>query len=306
MFYYRYMFEAVIFCVFLFFLGAITGSFLNVLVLRLGTGESIASGRSHCFSCGKVLGPAELIPLFSFIIQRGKCRQCGSRISRQYPLVEFLSGAMFLIIGIKILLKSQAPMTNDQWNALGPGFLNLLGSWDFGLGASLVFFYWASIFSLLLAIAVYDIRHTIIPNRLVYTLAIISLGAPVLQFGICRSFTAPLGLASAALPYILSGIGASLFFATMWFVSGGRWMGFGDAKLALALGFFLGFPGIIVAVTLSFWIGTIFGIVAMTVRRSFVLGMQIPFAPFLVLGAFVSWYWSAQIDYFYWLFSIVV
>src|SRR3989344_4445016 len=88
---------------FVFSFGTIIGSFLNVLVLRLGTGEAIGRGRSRCFSCGKTLTWRELIPLVSFITQKGKCRSCGSRISWQYPIVEFITGLVFLLVALKLL-----------------------------------------------------------------------------------------------------------------------------------------------------------------------------------------------------------
>lgn len=123
--------------IFHFIFGTIVGSFLNVVVLRYNSSFSIY-GRSGCPSCGKTLTWFELIPILSFFLQMGRCRVCGSRISLQYPLVEALTGVLFLFIFLK------------------------------GLPAAFTFYMFV-ISSLLVAILVYDIRHKIIPDGLVYT-----------------------------------------------------------------------------------------------------------------------------------------
>ena len=127
--------------VIIFIFGTIIGSFLNAVILRMNTGESIVKGRSRCFSCGKKLSWQELIPVFNFIAQRGKCRGCGSKISIQYPVVEFITGIIFLLTFLKL--------QNTDYLILTTGYHFI-------------------IFSLLIVISVYDFRHQIIPNKLVY------------------------------------------------------------------------------------------------------------------------------------------
>lgn len=83
-------------CVFLF--GLVFGSFLNVVVFRLPTGESSARGRSHCMCCGHGLRAADLVPVFSFVFLRGRCRYCGAKISPRYPLVELLTAGIWLAV----------------------------------------------------------------------------------------------------------------------------------------------------------------------------------------------------------------
>src|SRR5258708_6076020 len=127
----------------IFALGAAVGSFLNVVILRWNTGLSLG-GRSFCFSCGKTLRPHELIPIASFLFARGRCRRCRAKISWQYPLIELLTGLIFLAVfaqGLPIL------------------------------SAYLYIF----VFALLLIISVYDTKHTIIPDRLVYLFIALSL-----------------------------------------------------------------------------------------------------------------------------------
>src|SRR3989344_7889253 len=127
-----------------FIFGTIIGSFLNVVVLRYGT-KSI-SGRSFCFSCGKTLRWFELIPLFSFLAQGGRCRNCKAHISLQYPLVEFVTGLVFVAVA---------------WKNLQPTTYNLQLysplSWSV-VGCQLL------VFSLLIALSVYDLKHKIIPD----------------------------------------------------------------------------------------------------------------------------------------------
>ena len=252
---------------FVFSFGTIIGSFLNVLVLRLGTGEAIGRGRSRCFSCGKTLTWRELIPLVSFITQKGKCRSCGSRISWQYPIVEFITGLVFLLVALKLLHYQ-----------LAEAGLPYIGFYFFG-----AFAYWSAIFAILIAISVYDFRHKIIPNQLVYSFIVLAF-----LWGISGSGTPGNILPVVPLPEIMAGVGAFLFFASLWFFSKGKWMGFGDAKLALGMGFLLGPWLTAVAVMLSFWIGTLIAVPAVLLWGGG-LKTQIPFGPFLALGVFISW-----------------
>lgn len=254
-----------------FFLGTVVGSFLNVVVYRLGTGERIGNARSRCFSCGKTLQWHELIPLASFMFQRGRCWGCGSKISIQYPIVEFLSGLLFLFIAIKIL-------PNFQFQ----NAILMVGT----------FLYFATLFSLLLAISIYDFRHKIIPNQLVYPFIILAF-----ILGIFGSPTSDSLFSEVRLPNVIAGGGAWAFFAALWAVSKGRWMGFGDAKLALGIGFLLGPFLTLVAVVLSFWIGTLVA-VPLVLLRGGGLKTQIPFGPFLAAGAFASWVFSDAIPAF--------
>lgn len=80
-------------------IGLVFGSFFNVLVYRIPRGESIVAPRSHCPECGTTLGPLELIPVFSWLIQRGRCRHCGARISWRYPAVELVTALLFGLVG---------------------------------------------------------------------------------------------------------------------------------------------------------------------------------------------------------------
>lgn len=239
--------------VFIFILGTIIGSFLNVIILRYHTGESIVKTGSKCFSCGKRLKWHELIPVFSFIIQRGKCKNCKSKISIQYPIVEFLTGLIFLLI------------------------------FQITHYSLLITSYYFAIFSLLIIITVYDLRHQIIPNLFVYLFIILSFFSPIIT---------RYGLRVTSYDYI-AGIILFSFFALLWLISRGAWMGFGDAKLALGIGWLLGLEKGITAVLLSFWLGAIAGIFLLIfLKNRYNIKSRIAFGPFLVLGTLVSFFWG--------------
>ena len=241
----------------IFIFGTIIGSFLNVFVIRYNTGVSFVTGRSRCLSCSKDLHWYELVPLFSFLMLRGKCLKCKSKISYQYPLVEGLTGiifaAVFLVIGLVPIL---------------PVYLIVA--------------------SLLIAMSVYDFKHKIIPDGMVYTFIILSFIIMCLTHPLGQLFSIPLSLDLLAGPILFA------FFAFFWLVSGGKWMGFGDAKLALGVGFLLGFSGGIFAIMLAFWIGAIFSLVIMFLQKIKIsnlklsLKSEIPFAPFIILALFIQ------------------
>ncbi|MEK7134346.1 MAG: prepilin peptidase [Patescibacteria group bacterium] len=244
---------------FVFFLifGAIIGSFLNVFIIRHNTGRSLR-GRSACASCGEKLLWYELIPVASFFMLRGKCRACKSRISPQYPLVETTTAIAFLLIG--------------------NNFLSGL------ISAERIVFslYEMVLWALLIAISTYDIRHKIIPNGPVY--AFIGLSALSL-FGFLD------GWGTFLFSHFFAGIGLALFPATAWFLSRGRWMGLGDAKVLLGAGFLLGPALGISALVYAFWIGAIVSLFLLSTRgKEFTMKSEIPFGPFIVLGMAIAYF----------------
>lgn len=245
-----------------FILGIIIGSFLNVVILRHNSGKTVG-GRSMCFSCGKTLHAHELVPVFSYIIQRGRCSVCKSKISIQYPLVECLTGIVFALTAVMY------------------SHLFFLSPFSFGVK----FLYIGYLFSLLIVIAVYDARHKIIPNEFVYLFTIMSFVLMFFETGSVFSLHVP------TLWQFLAGPLLALPFAAMWYFSGGRWMGFGDAKLALGMGFLLGLERGVSALLIAFWSGAIIGIILLILKRcGFTMKSEIPFAPFLVLGTLIAFY----------------
>lgn len=243
-------------------LGLIVGSFLNVVICRHGTGRSI-NGRSGCLSCGKTLGALELVPLFSWLLLRGRCRRCEAKVSAQYPLVE-LGGALAF---------SLAYLAHPFFSAPNQ------------LAEAAAFAFAAAALSALVAIVAYDLRHKIIPDTFSAFLAFAALGR-ILALGL--AYGVPMSGWALALA---AGPAMALPLYLLWAASRGRWMGLGDPKLALGLGWLVGLSGAAVALFLSFVIGALLGGGAVLWnrlrRRRGGLGLtsEIPFAPYLALGA---------------------
>ncbi|MEK7601464.1 MAG: prepilin peptidase [Patescibacteria group bacterium] len=259
--------------------GLIAGSFLNVVIVRRGA-KSLG-GRSACMSCGVQLPWYDMVPVFSWLALRGRCRSCGSRISMQYPLVEAGTACLFALMGA-------APM----------GLLPRIGA--------------LPLLGLLIVIAVYDIRHTIIPDEWVYSFAGLTL---VYQF----IFPVPAGFGTALL--LLAGPAAALPLFLLWLFSKGAWMGLGDPKLALGIGWLLGPLWGVWAVFFSFIIGALVSVlillplpyivrfagktarlrdrvfgrgqgIARLNRQSarFTMKSEVPFGPFLVGSCIFVWF----------------
>ncbi len=229
----------------IFIFGLIIGSFLNVVIYRYNTGRGIG-GRSGCFSCGKTLAWYELFPVLSFLLQKGRCTKCYTKLSWQYPLVELITGLMFALI-------------YSMFGFTLAGLIYLL----------------IGIYSIM--ISVYDIRHTIIPDSWVYTLSV---------FGIILNYQNIVNV-------LIAGLIIFSFFALLWLMGRGNWMGFGDAKLGLAMGLVLGISKGVTAVMVGFWLGAIVGILLMILTKIFSkfnyhLKSEIPFGPFLILGMWLS------------------
>lgn len=258
--------------IFFFIFGAIIGSFLNVVILRYNTGGALG-GRSGCMSCGKQLVWYELFPIVSFLFLKGRCSRCKSKISWQYPLVEGLTGILFAAVFLTFF-KQGTPF--DIFQTI----------------------YYLFLMAILVVIAVYDIRHTIIPDGFVYTFIVASfvhllfIYPPVLLIHF---------------PYLLDLLAGPLLFVSfylLWLVSKGTWMGFGDAKLVLGIGLALGFSDGISAVVFAFWIGAIISIIYLILGKllksnavhkvylpshlkHLTIKSEIPFAPYLILGMLI-------------------
>ncbi len=243
----------------LFILGLVIGSFLNCVIFRLEKGKSFLKGRSFCPFCNKTLGFWDLIPGLSFLFLRGKCRYCKERISWQYPLVELFVGIIFVLV--------------FKYFGLEGLFFYLLSS------------------CFLVIIFVFDLKHYIIPDRVIYPAVFISFFYRLIfNFGDWH--------------YLLSGLGAALFFLIIVLASKGKGMGVGDIKLGLFMGFLLGYPNILIALFIAFLIGAIIGLGLVLLKKK-KMRSEVPFGPFLAIGTFASLFWAAEILSWYWnLFNI--
>lgn len=260
---YTYAYMDVVTGLLLFVFGLIIGSFLNVVAYRFRTGVSL-TGRSHCTSCTHPLSWYELVPVYSFLAQRGLCVHCGSRISARYTLVELLTGAAFVAVGYAFIAQ---PLM---------------------LALNLV------LVSLLIVIVVYDMRHMIIPDELVAYLGLVAVAYVGYELVAYRSMAF---LLDAALGAMIP----ALFLAGLWYISSGRWIGLGDVKLSIPLGALLGAWGSVSFVIFAFWIGAGVSLAVLAVQRvaqrmyrgqqrlrffsgALTMKSEVPFAPFLIVA----------------------
>lgn len=243
----------------IFIFGAIIGSFLNVCIYRIPREESIAYPSSHCPKCSASLKWVDLIPILSFLIQKGKCRYCGEKISPQYPAIELLNAIIYLIIYIKF-------------------------------GFTLEFFFYSIIFSILIIIANIDLQHMIIPDILI---ALILGTAAIYKLISYFKYGESLDLLNSIGGLLLS----SLLFIVIIIISKGG-MGGGDVKLIGSLGFIIGIKNIFLTIFLSFILGAIISIVLLILKIKGKKD-PIPFGPFIILSFFtivflgeqlISWY----------------
>ncbi|MBP9711763.1 MAG: prepilin peptidase [Candidatus Pacebacteria bacterium] len=253
--------------IFLFFIfGLIIGSFLNVVVSRYNTKRTLA-GRSACMSCATQLRWYELVPLFSYFALRGRCRTCSTRISMHYPFVELTTGLIFVGIFCK--------------------FQNIF---LFNLPVfAVTFAFYAIVFSILIVIASYDIKHKIIPDMLAFLFGLFAF------FGLFLFQEGSLALHLPGIWDVLMGIVVALPFAIFWLVSRGAWMGLGDAKLTIGLAWLLGLSQVLSGIVLAFWSGAIIGVLLIFFTKKHGMKSEIPFAPFLVLGAILAFLFEIHI-----------
>ncbi len=240
-------------------LGLIVGSFSNVCIYRIPRNESIIYPASHCPKCGSPIKSVDNIPLLSYILLKGRCRNCKSKIPIHYPVVEFLTGLVYLIIYL-----------------------------IYGLSIQTLIYILLS--SALIIIAFIDLNEQIVPD-------VISL--PGIVIGFILSFFVPyisfvnsfLGVVVGGGIILIIGLAGSLIFKK-------EAMGGGDVKLAAMIGAFLGWRYIIISLFLGFFSGALAGIslILLKIKKR---EDAIPFGPFIVLGSLITLLWGKQIISWY-------
>lgn len=254
--------------VFGFILGTCLGSFLNVCVDRLPRGKSLAYPPSHCDACGQRLSPFELIPVVSYLWLKGKCRHCGANVPRRVLTVELTTGLLF------------------AWLSFSYGF-------------SLAFLVLAFYTCLFLILAIIDLEHGLILNKIVYPAIGLSL--------VIAPFWSRLGLPRTLLAsetmldtFKSSLFGGAIFFCFLFLVvllsRGG--MGWGDVKMAALVGLATGFPPVLVAIEVACLSGGVTAVLLLLLRRR---GRKeaIAFGPFISLGAFIALLWGKDLILWY-------
>jgi leader peptidase (prepilin peptidase)/N-methyltransferase len=239
--------------------GLVVGSFMTVAVHRLPKGESVVHPRSRCPACGAEIGARDNVPVLSWLLLRGRCRRCGERISVVYPILELATAALVVLAAIRYPNPWQAVLVSGLL-ALMPG------------------------------IALIDLRHRIIPNRLMYPALLLFAPVVVLAW-----------LTGDAADPARAGVGLLLYGGILFVVAAvSRGMGMGDVKLAALIGLVLGslglrFVGVAAGAAILF--GGVGGLVALAMGRG--RKSAIPFGPYLAAGAVVAGLWGEPIASWY-------
>jgi leader peptidase (prepilin peptidase) / N-methyltransferase len=255
--------------------GAVIGSFLNVVIHRLPREESVVFPNSRCPSCGTAIRPYDNIPVVSWALLRGRCRSCRAAISARYPAVELLTAALF---GLTFLLR---------------GGLTLSLPFDLAFVAALI------------ALVFIDAEHMFLPNAITYpglALALVArLFVPNL-YGMAWLAGAAGGLPEWLVSLAGAALGALVGGGFLW-LTGWLWerlrgveaMGLGDVKMMFMVGAYLGWPLTVLTIFVGVLSGSIAGVALMARRGERDMAMLLPFGIFLGVGALVSLLFGARI-----------
>lgn len=259
----------------LFVLGAAVGSFLNVVIMRSAREEEWVGGRSKCDHCQTILKWYDMVPLLSFWWLGGRCRYCKEPIAISHPVVEILTGSLFVWwywFGFLFFKLAEQPFT-----LLQPLFWLLVGL-------------------LLLLIFFADLWYYLIPDSAVIVLT----GLAVLYRGALVSFGV---MQPADLTTMVVGVFSAVsFLYALWWLTKKQGIGFGDVKLMMPLGLLLGWQSTIVCLFLAFIGGGAVGVVLLATGKR-TLKQPVPFGPFLITAALASLVWGE--DIFAWYMQLI-
>jgi len=243
--------------IFIFTVGAAIGSFSNVCIYRLPKKLSIISPSSQCPNCGKNISPFDNIPIISFLILRGRCRYCQFPISWRYPIVELITGLIFLSLYLNFRISPQ-------------------------------FFIYALLCTSLIIIAFIDLEHKIIPDAITLPGIIIGLTLSIIM----PHITLLNSVKGLLLGVVLLSTTAILSLAIL----RREGMGGGDIKLIAMVGSFLGWEKVLLTIFLGSLFGSIVGIVLIILKKKNRKD-EVPFGPFLSLGAIISIFFGRELIY---------
>lgn len=241
--------------------GLIMGSFFNVCIYRIPLNIFWKSSRSFCVHCGTPIPFWLNVPILSYISLGGKTRCCSKPIPIQYPLVELFSGLLFAFLYWRYPFLQKNALTLEGFN-----------SWEF-----LRFTHAAIFSSFLLVCSVIDIKHMIIPDV---------LSLPMIFLGPLMALIHPELPVFDSLIGALLGAGSIYLIAWIYFLVRRReGIGMGDAKLLAAIGAWLGYTSLVPTVLFASLVGSLVGVILMFIKKQFDFQTEIPFGPFLSLGA---------------------
>jgi leader peptidase (prepilin peptidase)/N-methyltransferase len=255
--------------IFIFVLGALIGSFLNVCIYRIPRGLSIIRPSSRCPACGTPIKVYDNIPILSYMLLLGKCRACGAKLSVRYPLVEFLNASLYVFL----------------FDRFGPGSPWVLVAYALFVSSLIVIFF-------------IDLDHQIIPDGITLPgifLAVV-LGSTMLPDPFSRGEL--LGFKTSIIGFFAGGGSFYLIAVAGKAVLKKDAMGGGDIKMMAMVGGLLGWKGVLLTTFFGSLFGSIIG-VTLIVLRGKEWGSRIPFGPYLVTGAFVSLFWGQDIFMWY-------
>ncbi len=252
-------------------LGLLVGSFLNVVIIRIPRRESIVRPRSHCVACGETIRWYDNVPVVSYLVLRGRCRYCDTRISSRYAIVEALTALLFVSVAWRVVAGSGVEAAS---------ILRLS-----------VFLY---LTAALVASTFIDLEHQIIPDSITIPGMVL---APILSAAVpsLHGLTEPLRALGWSLVGILAGaLGTWLVGVLGKLVFRKEAMGFGDVKLMGMIGGLLGWKGVLLTFLLACVLGSVIGLVLLAVTRN----RYLPFAPYLSAGAMIVIFFGNEIEFF--------
>lgn len=256
--------------------GLATGSFITAYSYRYTRGISIKVGRSFCDYCKKKLAWYDNVPLLSFVLLSGRCRECKRKISWRYPAIEISVAILFIAVFYFLKICEVVP----AWS-LFRGEIVCLYSQAMGL-AALPFFLF--IISALVAVFIIDLEIKEIPDELVYILLAVT-------------FLVVLYSSTSFYINIFSAFASGLFLLSLHLLTSGRGMGLGDVKFALFAGMLIGWPHALTWMFLSFIIGAVVGLFLIYTKKA-KFKNPIPFGPFLIISALITLAYGNQIIYY--------
>ena len=264
-----------------FIAGIIIGSFLGAANWRLKTAEDIIWKRSHCRHCKAQIRWYDNIPLLSFVVLFGRCRDCRKYISWEYPLIELMTGILFAGVALKFF---GAPLLGISGNISGLISAGTVIDMSFLLFAVcyLVLIFW------------HDYDFMLISDMVVYPAMIVTI-----FYQIYKYTQSPLGIADIHSPLtssLIAGLGAAMFFFLLIWISKGKWIGGGDVKLGFLAGLIVGFPKILFVFFLTYLIGSVVSLGLIALKKK-TWKSQIPFGPFMVTAILIVLFWSDQIQF---------
>ena len=245
----------------IFIFGLCIGSFMNVCIYRIPLSKSIVTPRSMCPGCNSLISAYDNIPVISYILLKGKCRNCGIPISLRYPLVEIISGLTALAVFMR-----------------------------FGISAEgLIYF---AFISALVVMTFIDIDHRIIPD---------TISLPGIPIGfLLASLVLPLMNYKMSLAGILTGGGSLLAVAWIYnLITKKEGLGGGDIKLLAMIGAFTGWKGVLFTIFVASAAGTLAGIAVMIKTQKGMMKLAVPFGPFLSIGAILYIFFGTDIISWY-------